>query len=70
VNLLNTSFESFWDGNYETWKIKNNDYLVSNSNVVIGEMVPLDYSQLRVDHEFIYFLKSLINKYSWLIELQ
>lgn len=70
VNILNTRFESFWESNYETWRKKNNDYLGSDSNDLIAEMVPLDYSQLRVDYEFIYFLKSLINKYRWLIELQ
>ena len=68
-NILNTRFETFWVSNYESWKIDNNSFGGIDPSKVIGEMVPIDYEQLRLDQEFIYFLTSLQNRYNWLMEV-
>ncbi|MBC2839835.1 DUF6090 family protein [Robiginitalea sp. SC105] len=71
-NFFPTRFESYWSGNYETWKQDNNfsSYDSYDADKVKGPMVPLDYEALREDQEFRYFLKTLINKYNWLVEIQ
>lgn len=62
INILNTRFEEFWDGNYKSWK---ND---TNPDNLKSIMIPLDYEKLKVDQEYLYFLRSLRNRYDWLME--
>ncbi|NVJ87450.1 MAG: hypothetical protein HWE15_14165 [Algoriphagus sp.] len=68
LNILNTRFESFWDTNYEEWKI-DNDYSSYDIDLVT-RMTPINFESLKKDQEYLYFLKTLINKYNWLIEME
>jgi formate dehydrogenase maturation protein FdhE len=33
-------------------------------------MIPINYENLKNDQEYRYFLKTLINKYNWWVEIQ
>ena len=68
-NILNTRFEAFWNSNYEDWITNNNYYTGYNTATVLNESIPVDYEKLKTDQEYIYFLRSLINKYNWKIEI-
>jgi hypothetical protein len=69
TNLFNTRFESFWETNYVNWKIENNyESGGYNPSSLIATMVPIDYNSLKMDQEYLYFLKSLKNRYNWLLE--
>lgn len=35
----------------------------------IAEMIPIDFESLKNDQEYRYFLRTLINKYNWWIEM-
>lgn len=71
-DFLITRFESYLDSNYETWKIDNN--FSSNDSYetdsIINPMVPINYEKLKNDTEYRYFLRTLINKYNWYVEIQ
>lgn len=67
-NILNTRFESFWSGNYENWITKNNYFTGYDPSTVQSVSIPVDYDKLKTDQEYIYFLRSLINKYNWKLE--
>lgn len=71
-DLLNTRFESFLDSNYETWKIDNNFASTESYNAddVVNVMVPVNFENLKNDQEYRYFLRMLINKYNWWVEIQ
>ena len=68
ANILITRFDELWKSNYEAWSNKNSyaDTDVKAENLK-GEMIPLDYEKLKVDQEFLYFLKSLKNRQFWLL---
>jgi len=68
-NIYNTRFNAFWQGNYEVWKLNNSFSKDYTTDSLISEMVPLDFEKLKKDHEYIYFLKSLRNRYNWYIEI-
>lgn len=67
--VIPSRFDEFWGGNYEDWKLRN-DFNKYNTEEMLGSMTPLDFETLKKDHEYLYFLKSIINKYNWLIEMQ
>ena len=66
-NIFNTRFESIWQSNYELWKMAQNDRNTLNIKI---EMVPVDYNLLKEDQEYMYFLKSLLNRFNWIYEIQ
>ena len=66
-NIFNTRFESSWQSNYEQWKMAQNDQNILNVKI---EMVPVDYNLLKEDQEYMYFLKSLLNRFNWIYEIQ
>ncbi|MCA6075034.1 DUF6090 family protein [Fulvivirga sedimenti] len=50
--ILSKHFDQMWNGRPD----------------VVGEMVPIDYEELKKDHQFKYFLKTLKNQNFWLIQ--
>jgi len=50
-------FDEMWPGR---WK---------NKELFTGEMIPIDYDELKNDKGFRYFLKTLRNQNYWLIEI-
>lgn len=68
-NIYNTRFNSFWQDNYEIWKINNGYDKKYTTKGLIPEMVPLDFEKLKKDAEYRYFLKSLRNRFNWYIEI-
>ena len=69
-NIHNTRFDEFWKDNYDDWKTSNSYDNIFMQNVLISEMTPLDFEVLKKDKEYIYFLKSLRNRFNWYIEMQ
>lgn len=64
-NILNTRFDSFWEGNYDEYmdsQLQGKNFRISDLEAV---MIPNDYESLKTDKEYIYFLKSLKNINSW-----
>ena len=61
--LFNSRFNAMWNGNYKKYReTKNFDDLEI-------EMIPNNYNQLKMDDEFMYFLRSLRNQFYWEIEV-
>ena len=68
-NLLNTRFNSFWDGNYEEWilQMESNNGEQGMMDIQI-EMVPNNFESLKKDKKYLYFLRSLKNINSWYMD--
>ena len=64
--ILSTRFDAMWEGNQFDWSKKNN-YTYSNVDQLHGEMVPLNFEELKNDQEFLYSLKTLRNRRFWLM---
>jgi len=62
LNIFNTRFNALWNGNYKKYKSTG---IIEDLEL---RMIPNNYDELKKDKEFIYFLKSLKNQYTWLIE--
>lgn len=58
-NIFNTRFNALWNGNYKE-KFEN----VIDLN---PRMIPNDFTKLKHDKKFLYFLRSLKNQYYWFI---
>jgi hypothetical protein len=69
-NILNKRFDEFWKDNYEKWKTSNSYEDNFKLNDLISEMTPNDFESLKKDKEYLYFLKSLRNRFNWYIEMQ
>ena len=69
-SILNKRFDEFWKDNYETWKTSNSYEYNYESNEFISEMTPNDFESLKKDEEYLYFLKSLRNRFNWYVEMQ
>ncbi len=54
-NIFNTRFKDFWRGDYK-------DLTYSQ-----GEMIPLDFENLRTDQEYLYFIRTQKNQLGWMI---
>ncbi len=54
-NIFNTRFKDYWGGDYK-------DLTYSQ-----GEMIPLDFENLRTDQEYLYFIRTQKNSLGWLI---
>jgi hypothetical protein len=54
-NIFNTRFKDFWNGDYK-------------DKTVTGEMVPLDFENLKSDQEYLYFLRTQKHRIGWLLE--
>jgi hypothetical protein len=54
-NIFNTRFKDYWGGDYKDLSISK------------GEMIPLDFEQLRTDQEYLYFIRTQKNHLGWLI---
>jgi len=68
-NLLNTRFNSFWDGNYEDWILQmENNFGKQDMMDIRIEMVPNDFEALKKDEKYLYFLRSLKNINSWYMD--
>jgi len=68
-SILNKRFDEFWKDNYETWKTNSSYEYNFKSNELISEMIPNDFESLKKDNEYLYFLKSLRNRFNWYIEM-
>ncbi|MGA7837507.1 MAG: DUF6090 family protein [Ignavibacteriaceae bacterium] len=62
-NIFNTRFNALWNGSYTKKSEKSGNIIDSNLR-----MIPNDYSELKHDRKFLYFLRSLKNQYYWMIE--
>ena len=60
--LFNSRFNAMWNGNYEKYRETK---IFDDLEI---EMIPNNYSQLKMDKEFMYFLRSLRNQFYWEIE--
>jgi len=67
-NIYNSRFNAFWQDNYEIWKLNNSFDKDFRPTELISKMVPLDFEKLKKDYEYIYFLKSLRNRFNWYVE--
>jgi len=68
-NLLNTRFNSFWDGNYEEWilQMENQNGEQKMMDIQI-EMVPNNFEALKKDEKYLFFLSSLKNINNWYMD--
>ena len=68
TNILSTRFDELWKSNYEDWSNRNNfGDAYYNALSIQGEMIPIDFEKLKMDQEFLYFLKSLKNRQFWFL---
>jgi len=71
INIFNTRFDEFWRSNYEEFLESNTyDNIDYSPTRIIPEMIPNDYESLKNDKEYIYYLKSLKNRFYWHIEIE
>tara|TARA_R110002051_G_scaffold303132_1_gene371809 strand:- start:187 stop:927 length:741 start_codon:yes stop_codon:yes gene_type:complete len=61
--IFNTRFNALWNGNYEKYRVTD------NFDDLSLEMIPNNYSELKKDKVFMYFLRSLKNQFYWDIEV-
>jgi hypothetical protein len=66
--VYKTRFNEFWYDNYEAWKLENTFDDDVTPGELIAEMKPLNFDELNNDQEYIYFLKSLRNRFNWYVE--
>lgn len=61
--IFNTRFNALWNGDYQKYRVteKFDDLRL--------EMIPNSYEELKIDKEFLYFLRSLKNQFYWDIEV-
>ena len=62
-NIFDTRFNALWNGNYTERFEKSGNVIDLNPR-----MIPNNYSELKHDRKFLYFLRSLKNQYYWMIE--
>ena len=55
-DLFPTRFEDFWNGDY------------NNRNFVGGNMIPLNFEELKNDQEYLYYLRTQKNQLGWMIK--
>ncbi len=65
-NIYGRHFDALWE---PVSREQQERYLDNNldSEGIINKMTPRDFQALKLDHEFMYFLKSLRNRQFWLI---
>lgn len=66
--VYNTRFNEFWKDGYEEWKLHNTFDDVVIPGELIAEMTPLNFDNLKNDQVYLYFFKSLRNRFNWYVE--